>query len=87
MKSSDSRAAGSSSSLTLRQLARGVPARVARLAASEPECQRLREMGFCEQAVVRVLTSGAAVVCQICGARVCLSRQLADSIWVAPAVA
>ncbi len=87
MKTADAKGSAAGSPLTLRQLGRGVTARVARLAASEGECQRLREMGFCEQAIVRVLTPGAAVVCQICGARVCLSRQLADAIWVAPAAA
>jgi len=44
-------------------------------------------MGFCEMAEVRVLNNGGAMLCQVCGARVCISRQIAQSIWVEPEVA
>jgi Fe2+ transport system protein FeoA len=63
----------------------GSTVRVVRLEGQEPVCARLREMGFCEQAEVRVLNSGASVVCQVCGSRVGLSRGLAASIVVSAA--
>jgi len=62
----------------------GEKVRVFRIDAQEVVCQRLREMGFCEQAEVRVLNRSGGLICQVCGARVCLSRQLADSIFVTP---
>lgn len=60
----------------------GVTVRVLRLEGQEPVCARLREMGFCEQAEVRVLNNSSSVVCQVCGSRVGLSRGLAASIVV-----
>jgi len=60
----------------------GATVRVLRLEGAEPVCARLREMGFCEQAEVRVLNSSANVVCQVCGSRVGLSRGLAATIVV-----
>lgn len=60
----------------------GSTVRVLRLEGQEPVCARLREMGFCEQAEVRVLNSNASVVCQVCGSRVGLSRGLAAAIVV-----
>lgn len=63
----------------------GATVRVVRLEGQEPVCARLREMGFCEEAVVRVLNNSASVVCQVCGSRVGLSRGLASSIVVSAA--
>jgi ferrous iron transport protein A len=60
----------------------GATVRVLRLEGQEPVCARLREMGFCEEAEVRVLNNSASVVCQVCGSRVGLSRGLAASIVV-----
>lgn len=60
----------------------GTMVRVLRLEGQEPVCARLREMGFCEEAEVRVLNNSSSVVCQVCGSRVGLSRGLAASIVV-----
>jgi ferrous iron transport protein A len=60
----------------------GSTVRVVRLEGQEPVCARLREMGFCEQAEVRVLNNSASIICQVCGSRVGLSRALASSIVV-----
>ena len=54
----------------------------------QPEvCSRLREMGFCENSVIRCLQAGSCCVCQIQHARVGLSGQLARQIIVEPIAA
>jgi ferrous iron transport protein A len=62
----------------------GVSVRVLRLEGRADVCHRLREMGFCENSVIRCVQSGAACVCQIQHARVGLSAQLARQIVVEP---
>lgn len=46
--------------------------------------QRLREIGFCEDQVIKLLTCQANVICQVCNARLAVAMQLADSIMVEP---
>jgi ferrous iron transport protein A len=60
----------------------GASVRVLKLEGRPEVCNRLREMGFCEDSVVRCLQSGAACICQIQHSRVGLSSQLARQIWV-----
>ena len=62
----------------------GTSVRVKRLQGQPELCQRLREMGFCENAVIRCLQTGAACVCVIQHSRVGLSGQLAGQILVEP---
>ena len=47
--------------------------------------RRLREMGFREQAEVRLVCSGGAIIAQVQGAKICLSHSMAQSIMVAGA--
>ena len=54
------------------------------LQAKPAQCQRLREMGFCESAEIIKLSQGAALVCQVCGTRLALSKDLAKDIWIEP---
>ncbi len=62
----------------------GVAVRIKRLCAS-PEMQtRLREIGFCEDHIIRLLTSQTNFICQICNARLAISEQLAKLIIVEP---
>lgn len=50
---------------------------------SEPEtCQRLREMGFCENVEVCKVSQGSAMICRVCGVRVALSQKLGSMIMV-----
>ncbi len=72
-------------SQSLRQTRKGERVRVERIEGESTVCHRLREMGFCETAEVQVLNNSGALLCQVCGARVCLSSKLAESIFVAPA--
>ncbi len=68
----------------LPDMPKGTVARVQRIDGEHTACQRLREMGFCEEAEIRILKSEGSVICQICGSRVGLSRQVANAVHVAP---
>ena len=74
----------SESWLPLPQMSKGQRVRVQKLEGHESVCNRLREMGFCEESEVRILNNSGAMLCQVCGSKVCLSRQVADSILVEP---
>jgi Fe2+ transport system protein FeoA len=51
--------------------------------ATAPEVSvRLRELGFCEEQRVKVITCKSNFICQVCNARLGLSQELADSILV-----
>jgi len=68
----------------LNHVAEGVPVRIKKLCAS-PEIQtRLRELGFCEEQIMRLLLSGPNLICQVCNARLALSTKLAELILVEP---
>ena len=49
-----------------------------------PECERLRDLGFCEQLQVRKLAGGRNLICSMCGTRMAISRELAEHVLVAP---
>lgn len=73
--------------IPLSRLPAGTEARVARLDGKAETCQRLREIGFCESAVICRVGSSHMMVCQVCGTRVALNRVLAEAIHVEPLVA
>jgi Fe2+ transport system protein FeoA len=73
--------------LNLGEARLGERVRVQRLAGQPAVCHRLRELGFCEEAEVRVIQKSGAMLCLVCGAKVCLSRQLAENIFVVASVA
>ena len=52
------------------------------LRGEEGVCQRLREMGFCESAIVEKVSYNGALICRVCDAKVALSRRLAQNIIV-----
>jgi Fe2+ transport system protein FeoA len=68
----------------LHEVPQGQTVRVRHLSGQPAVCQRLREMGFNEQAQVKIINHAGAVLCVVCGAKVGLSRQLAESILVGP---
>jgi ferrous iron transport protein A len=51
---------------------------------SRPEvCTRLRELGFCEHAVIRCISrSDVRLICVVCNTRIGLNTTLADEIVV-----
>jgi len=51
---------------------------------SGPGCDRLRDLGFCEEVKLRKLTSGRNMICSICGTRMAISKELAEQVIVSP---
>jgi len=45
---------------------------------------RLREMGFCEEQQIKLLSRDGNLICQVCNARLGISAELADAIMVEP---
>jgi Fe2+ transport system protein FeoA len=62
----------------------GVAVRIKQLCASPDLQNRLRELGFCEDQIIRLLTSQTNFICQVCNARLAISEQLAQLILVEP---
>ncbi len=60
----------------------GVVVRIKKLCASPDIQVRLRELGFCEEQIIRLLTSGTHYICQVCNTRLALGRKLAEVILV-----
>ncbi|HET7626075.1 MAG TPA: FeoA family protein [Verrucomicrobiae bacterium] len=62
----------------------GVAVRIKQLCAA-PEIQnRLREIGFCEDQVIKLVTGRNNFICQICNSRLAISEKLAQLILVEP---
>jgi ferrous iron transport protein A len=70
------------SAMTLNQVGVGCDVQIRFL--SGPACERLRDMGFCEQLQVRKLAGGRNLICSVCGTRMAISRELAEQVVVAP---
>ena len=62
----------------------GVAVRIKRLCASPETQNRLREIGLCEDQIIKLLTSRSNYICQVCNARLAISEQLARLIFVEP---
>lgn len=68
----------------LSQVPPGTLCRVKQLLASPEIALRLRELGFCEQQQIRLLTHERTMICQVCNARLGISSSLAKAIMVEP---
>ena len=68
--------------VTLNEVGLNCDVRISSL--SGPACERLRDLGFCEQMQLRKLSNGRNLVCSLCGARMAISRELAEQVLVAP---
>ena len=68
----------------LNQVRAGSAVRIKRLSAPPEVSHRLRELGFCEDQQVRLLSQQNSVICQVCNVRLGISAQLAQSILVEP---
>ena len=62
----------------------GVAVRIKQLCAAPAVASRLREIGFCEDQIIRLLTSQTNYICQVCNARLAISAKLAQAIMVEP---
>jgi Fe2+ transport system protein FeoA len=62
----------------------GVAVRIKQLCAAPEVQNRLRELGLGEDQIIKLLTSQANFICQVCNARLAISQQLAQLIMVEP---
>lgn len=46
------------------------------------ECQRLREMGFCENAQIQMIAHNSAFICKVCDSKIIISEGLARNVIV-----
>ena len=75
----------SQSQVTLREIPVGRRARIHRLHAEARVSTRLRELGFCENAVVRcVMKSHGNIICEVYNTRIGINNRLANDIFVTP---
>ncbi|PYJ58435.1 MAG: hypothetical protein DME24_16440 [Verrucomicrobia bacterium] len=68
----------------LSKLRVGAACRIKQLSASPEIAHRLREMGFCEDQKIKLLSQQTNLICQVCNVRLGLSAELADAILVEP---
>lgn len=68
--------------MTLNQVKAGCDFQIRVL--SGPSCDRLRDLGFCEQLQIRKISDGRNLICSICGTRMAISRELAAQVFVCP---
>jgi ferrous iron transport protein A len=73
-----------SSLCPLSRVVAGVAVRIKRLDAAPEVVNRLREMGFCEEQQIRLLSQHPNLICLVCNARLGISPNLAESIFVEP---
>ena len=78
------KSAQTTSTKTLYDVNDGKEVLVDHLVGEGAECERLKEMGFCESAKVVKLAESGALICKVCNTRVVLSEGLARSIVVRP---
>jgi ferrous iron transport protein A len=68
--------------MRLTELPVGATGRVCALDGQDDVCQRLREMGFCESALIEKVSGQRTLLCQLCGTRIALSDRAAQFIVV-----
>jgi Fe2+ transport system protein FeoA len=66
----------------LSQVCVGRKVRIKQLSTPPEISHRLREMGFCEEQQIKLLSRQSNFICQICNLRLGISEELADAIWV-----
>ena len=69
-------------SITLNQVGLNSNVRICELTG--PACERLRELGFCEEMQLRKIANGRNLICTLCGAKMAISRELAEQVLVSP---
>ena len=68
----------------LNQVEVGAAVRIKKLCASHDIQVRLRELGFCEHQIIRLLATQSNCICRVCNARLAISHDLARFILVEP---
>ena len=67
---------------TLNDVGTGQSVRIECLRGEEGVCHRLRELGFCESAVIEKVADNGGLICRVCDARIAISKGLAGNIVV-----
>ena len=60
---------------------------IKQLSTAPEVTNRLRELGLCEEQRIKLLARQSSYICQVCNARLAISKRLADSIMVEPVAA
>ena len=68
----------------LNRVRTGIAVRVRQLCASPELANRLREIGFCEDRIIKLLTSNNNIICLVCNTRLAISERIAQTILVEP---
>lgn len=68
------------SAMTLSRASAGCQLRIRQL--DGVACQRLREIGFCEELEISKISDGRNMICSVCGTRLALSKSLGDQVLV-----
>jgi Fe2+ transport system protein FeoA len=68
----------------LNKVRAGTCVRIKSLSAEPELSQRLREMGFCEDQQIKLLSRHSNLICLVCNARLGISEKLAEIILVEP---
>jgi Fe2+ transport system protein FeoA len=55
---------------------------IKQLSTAPDVTNRLRELGFCEEQRIKLVARQSSFICQVCNARLAISKRLADSIMV-----
>lgn len=71
----------------LSRVVAGTAVRIKRLDAPPEVMNRLREIGFCEEQEIKLVSRHTNLICLVCNARLGISSQLADNILVQPVTA
>ena len=67
---------------TLCDVCNGQSVRIECLRGEVADCQRLREMGFCESAKIQKIAESGALICKVCDSKVVISEAMAKNIVV-----
>jgi ferrous iron transport protein A len=70
--------------MRLTDLPAGASGRVCELDGEPSDRVRLREIGFCESAVIEKIAGKRMLICQLCETRIALSDSAASHIFVEP---
>lgn len=68
----------------LSQVLAGTDVRIKQLSAPAEVTHRLRELGLCEEQIIKLLSHESNIICQVCNARLGISAELAEIIFVEP---
>ncbi|MBL4574937.1 MAG: ferrous iron transport protein A [Opitutaceae bacterium] len=68
--------------ILLKDLPLGEEGRIAGLEGPHEDCQRLREMGFCESAIIKRISGERMMMCKVCGTKIALNEALGKKIRV-----